>query len=181
MSQTTTRRKLTIADLKRPATVEQKPVATPRLNQAAAPAPVPAVDAAANERASANRRHRRHLQNLRRAERRRIESEARAEEIAALLADLRTRYPAAFTDPPRPLAIGTGDHIRESGCDARLTSLAMDAWCKRLEYTSALAEGGPRYDLAGNPTGEVAAKDAEFARREIKRVLDGNQQHGGCQ
>jgi ProP effector len=39
-------------------------------------------------------------------------------------------------------------------------------------YCRALLQGGPRYDLDGNPRGEVTAEDQEKARQDLKAFYE---------
>jgi sRNA-binding protein len=43
-------------------------------------------------------------------------------------------------------------------------------------YCRALLRGGPRYDLDGNPRGEVTAEDQERARQDLKAFYEGRKE-----
>ncbi|GEM_PF-4130815 len=51
---------------------------------------------------------------------------------------------------------------------------AVQVYCKGPKYTYTLAQGGPRYDLDGNPCGEVSAEEQARAQEKLKaRGWDG--------
>jgi sRNA-binding protein len=93
-------------------------------------------------------------------------------QTVAVLAEL---YPAAIVaerwQPHRPLKIGIRDDLIATGlltpteCKA-----ALRLYIVRLQYQKALAAGGPRFDLDGNPAGEVAPDEAEHARAAVAHL-----------
>lgn len=92
------------------------------------------------------------------------------EEIAergALLARARERYPAAFGDEPRPLAIGIDKILRDAlGASNATVSRLLTWWCMRPEYISALtAPGSQRYNLDGTIAGDVIPEHREAVRK----------------
>ena len=40
----------------------------------------------------------------------------------------------------------------------------------RIEYQRCVKEGKPRYDIHGEPAGEVSAKEAEYARLQVASI-----------
>lgn len=87
----------------------------------------------------------------------------------ALLAELRARWP--ILGQPKPLKIGIRKDIRAAldGISGVRISRAVLLHIASPEYQKALAAGGPRYNLAGEPDGEVTAKE----QRHAQAVLDG--------
>ena len=84
--------------------------------------------------------------------------------IHPILDQLCQAFPACFnrTDP-RPLKIGLGEELMAlAGVHPALADLtrtrirrALKVYTGAPAYRKALAKGGPRYDLAGQPAGEV--------------------------
>ena len=100
---------------------------------------------------------------------------------AALMAELRARWPEAFCDPPRPLAIGThrwaARWLRIYPESKRWKALCRTfaSWCGRAAYLEALAESGAkRFDLAGMPAGPVSPQHQADARERLA-ALGANQ------
>jgi ProP effector len=95
-----------------------------------------------------------------------------------LLQWLAARWPATFdpVQPPRPMKIGIHRDIAAAmpGLDAKLLSSALRLHTGRPAYAEQLLEAGTvRFDLDGNPAGEVTEAQVEAlkaARRaEAKR------------
>jgi sRNA-binding protein len=87
---------------------------------------------------------------------------------------LRERWPQAFPRDyrqVRPLAIGINKdiaaHLPEQ--PLRRISFVIGIFQHLLgpAYYRAVIQGGPRYDLGGNPRGEVSLKEQEQARRDL--------------
>ncbi|CDI04636.1 putative Fertility inhibition FinO-like protein [Candidatus Competibacter denitrificans Run_A_D11] len=87
------------------------------------------------------------------------------------------RLCAAFPDlfhrrTPKPLKIGLGAELMAlAGVHPALADLtrtrirwALKVYTGAAAYRSALAKGGPRYDLAGQPAGEVTPEQQAFAQ-----------------
>ncbi|HUB50104.1 MAG TPA: ProQ/FINO family protein [Acetobacteraceae bacterium] len=110
---------------------------------------------------------------------------------AALIADWRTRWPAAFTKPA-PLAAGFSGQIKAAvradgkPVDRKMLSLAIYLWTHQSAYLRAVARGEMRRNLDGSDANipddaarqeaqklldARAAKHAERARREQERKL----------
>ena len=84
-----------------------------------------------------------------------------------LLERVRKRWPAAF-GTAKPLKLG----IRQDMTAGRLSEQDADVfltwYCKTPDYLQAHAEGAPRYDLHGQPCGEVSYDNALFAWQELE-------------
>ena len=101
----------------------------------------------------------------------------RAERIAAIQAVLKEiidRWPQTFSphpQPVRPLATGIGKVIAAQLPEVSKTLVhqAIAFWQRQRKtpYLQALIAGGPRYDLDGNPQGEVTPEQQERARKEL--------------
>jgi sRNA-binding protein len=92
--------------------------------------------------------------------------------VEALLQLLRTRWPQTFSAYPaavQPLARGIAKDLvaQWPGYSRRQMSFALAWWQRqrRPAYWQALARGGPRYDLEGNPRGEVTPAEQAYARQ----------------
>lgn len=76
-------------------------------------------------------------------------------------------FPACFAakgQPKRPLAIG----IHRAAVDRGVPGLSasqirrtISEYCRGLRYALAMEAGGPRYDLDGNPAGDVREIDQQ--------------------
>ena len=82
-------------------------------------------------------------------------------------------FPAGFSrTAPQPLKIGLGEEllalagVHPALADLSRTQLrrALKVYTRALAYREALARGGPRYDLAGQPDGEVTPEQRVVAR-----------------
>ena len=105
--------------------------------------------------------------------------------ISSVLIGLRKRYPALFksrSQPKLPLKIGIKEELLQPGrldgilpADMdeeereRIISSAIRIYTQDPQYLSALAAGGPRYGLDGQPDGEIKHASIKHAadRRPI--------------
>ena len=96
-----------------------------------------------------------------------------ASEINPLLDRLCAAFPACFSrTAPQPLKIGLGEDVMAlAGVHPTLADLtrtqvrrALKVYTGAPAYRKALARGGPRYDLDGQPTGEVTPEQQAFAQ-----------------
>lgn len=87
-----------------------------------------------------------------------------------------THWPAAFSlDAPRPLAIGTAELIAADICARGITGAgkiraAVAMYTRRAIYLKALIAGGARYNLAGEPVGEVTPEQQQMARESLSAM-----------
>ncbi|MFE8048138.1 ProQ/FINO family protein [Brenneria goodwinii] len=88
---------------------------------------------------------------------------------------LASLWPDAFNlEKPRPLAIGI-DKALAADIERRQLSgvgslrFSLGLYIHRSAYIKALAAGGQRYDLNGNPQGEVTAEQQARARSQRKQ------------
>lgn len=87
-----------------------------------------------------------------------------------------TNWPAAFNlDAPLPLAIGTAEliaaDIRARGITgAGKIRAAVAMYTRRAIYLKALISGGARYNLAGEPVGEVTPEQQQIARENLSAM-----------
>jgi len=95
-------------------------------------------------------------------------------EINPILDRLCAAFPAGFSrTAPKPLKIGLGEEllalagVHPALADLSRTQLrrALKVYTGALAYRKALVNGGPRYDLAGQPAGEVTSEQQAAARR----------------
>lgn len=95
-----------------------------------------------------------------------------------------THWPAAFSlDAPRPLAIGTAELIAADMCARGITGAgkiraAVAMYTRRAIYLKALIAGGARYNLAGDPVGEVTPEQQQIARENLS-AMNGKITAGG--
>ena len=94
--------------------------------------------------------------------------------INPILDRLCQAFPACFSrTAPRPLKIGLGEELMAlAGVHPALADLtrtrirrALKVYTGMPAYRQALARGGPRYDLDGQPVGEVTPDQQADARR----------------
>jgi ProP effector len=85
-----------------------------------------------------------------------------------------SRWPQTFSPHPvpvRPLATGIGQVIAAQLPEVSKTLVhqAIAFWQRqrKTSYLQALIAGGSRYDLDGNPQGEVTPEHQERAREEL--------------
>ena len=185
MGETTTRRRLTIADLRPIERIEAQPprpkpivgeiprptkpdkpakVAKPAPKPKAAPTPVarlPGGKTAAQ------------IERRRRYRAKHAKPQPPWPEIAAMQAALAARYPAVFGEA-RPLAIGIHHQIMaEMGGDRTTLSAALRYWVAQSAYLRAVASGTHRHGLDGAPVAELNAAESADA---LKRLRDRGQQ-----
>jgi ProP effector len=99
---------------------------------------------------------------------------ARNEATRAVLTEIMARWPHTFTPHPvpvRPLARGMVQVIAAQlpAVSKTMVSQAIGFWQRQRKtpYLQAVIAGGPRYDLDGNPHGEVTPEEQERARTEL--------------
>jgi sRNA-binding protein len=85
---------------------------------------------------------------------------------------LADKYPV-FTQsrhrPHRPLMVGAGHQIEADGTiPSEFISSTLHTYCRRNAYLQALAAGGERYDLQGNPVGLVTENERAHAVRLLE-------------
>ena len=99
-------------------------------------------------------------------------------EVNPILDRLIEAFPACFSrTAPQPLKIGLGEELMAlAGVHPALADLsrtqirrALKVYTGAPAYRKALVKGGPRYDLAGQPVGEVTPDQQAFA--QTPRVL----------
>ena len=110
------------------------------------------------------------------------EKQARRE----LLEILRDRWPQAFprdSRQVRPLAIGIGKdiaaHLPEQPLRRISTTIGIFQHLTGPAYYRAVLQGGARYDLDGNPHGEVTLKEQEQARRALHTFFEQRKKQRG--
>jgi ProP effector len=100
---------------------------------------------------------------------------ARIEAAKAAIAAPAELLPAVFVaekwEPHKPLKIRIRANLIATGLlTPSECSHGLRAYTGRLQYQKALAGGGRRYDLDGNPAGEVTRDQAELAAAAVARV-----------
>jgi sRNA-binding protein len=93
-----------------------------------------------------------------------------AERTIAALADLFPAFTANRWEPHRLLARGIHHELIERGIlRPEECHLVLGLFVARPMYPRALAAGGPRVSLAGNPTDEVTAEEMAYAAASVAR------------
>jgi ProP effector len=99
---------------------------------------------------------------------------ARTEAIRGVLREIMARWPHTFPpypEPVRPLARGIVHLLAAQLPTVSKTRVhqAIGFWQRQRKalYLHTVIAGGPRYDLDGNPQGEVTPEEQERARREL--------------
>jgi sRNA-binding protein len=93
-----------------------------------------------------------------------------AEQTIAALSDLFPAFTANRWEPHRPLARGIHRELIERGIlRPEECRLVIGLYAGRPMYLRALAAGGARINLAGNPDGEVTAEEMAYAAASVAR------------
>jgi hypothetical protein len=88
---------------------------------------------------------------------------------AAANARLRERWPAAFNDKRKPLAVGIHKAIfAEPDFDTAHVRLALNIWVRHAIYLRNLARGGRRFALDGSDAGEISEDNRKNTRAFAK-------------
>ncbi|EAP7665171.1 proQ/FINO family protein [Salmonella enterica] len=89
-------------------------------------------------------------------------------------------WPELFDlDNPKPLKVGVLDDIQRDIAARSLTigagvlKAAIASYTRRIRYKKALAAGGARYDLNGQPCGEVTPEQQQEAADGLKKKDNG--------
>lgn len=86
-------------------------------------------------------------------------------------------WPELFDlDNPKPLKVGVLDDIqrditaRDLTIGAGVLKAAIASYTRRIRYKRAIAAGGSRYDINGQPCGEVTPEQQQTAADDINRA-----------
>lgn len=104
----------------------------------------------------------------------------------SIIAQLMKAFPQCFhLEKPKPLKIGIFNEIRatfeqtpEQWADVSLLQIrkALYVYTHRYVYQKALATGGQRYDLQGQPAGAITAEEQQIAAERLKPRADSQRQ-----
>jgi sRNA-binding protein len=92
---------------------------------------------------------------------------------AALMAEWRKLYPAAFPADPkriRPLAVGVHQTLIDAGYNPLLVRVALGGYMKRPAYLLALTRSQRRIDLNGNEAEEITEEQRKAAAARLRAV-----------
>lgn len=88
-------------------------------------------------------------------------------------------WPALFNlDNPKPLKVGALNDLMQDISARNLTigagvlKAALARYTRRIRYQKALASGGARYDLNGQPCGEITPEQQQEAADALKKAKD---------
>ncbi|ENW6016062.1 ProQ/FINO family protein [Salmonella enterica] len=88
-------------------------------------------------------------------------------------------WPALFNlDNPKPLKVGALNDLMQDISARNLTigagvlKAAIASYTRRIRYQKALAAGGARYDLNGQPCGEITPEQQQEAADALKKAKD---------
>uniref|UniRef100_UPI003A8F7A38 ProQ/FINO family protein n=1 Tax=Salmonella enterica TaxID=28901 RepID=UPI003A8F7A38 len=94
-------------------------------------------------------------------------------------------WPELFNlDNPKPLKVGVLDDLmqdinaRNLTIGAGVLKAAIASYTRRIRYQKALAAGGARYDLNGQPCGEVTPEQQQEAADALKKANGEQGDHG---
>lgn len=97
-------------------------------------------------------------------------------------------WPELFDpDNPKPLKVGVLDDLMQDISARNLTigtgvlKAAIASYTRRIRYQKALAAGGPRYDLNGQPCGEVTPEQQQEADDALRNVKEERGNQGDAQ
>ena len=97
----------------------------------------------------------------------------RGQALREVLVWLKATWPAAFTEPPSPLALGVHRAIHESAREVEtkpaMVTAALGTWCNRISYIRAVADGGHRVSLDGSQGEQITPEQREHARQRIRQ------------
>jgi sRNA-binding protein len=94
---------------------------------------------------------------------------------ASMVSRLKSKWPKAFSDPPRPLGVGiTASIIAQMNRPyyhktQEEVSNAMEWWTRQPQYLKSCTVGAIRVNLQGQPVGSVSEAEAQFAAAELVR------------
>lgn len=104
----------------------------------------------------------------------------------SVIAQLAKVFPQCFHwEKPKPLKIGIFNDIRaafeqtpEQWADMSLLQIRkmLYVYTHRYAYQKALATGGPRYDLQGQPAGAITAEEQQIAAANLKPRAESDSQ-----
>ena len=93
---------------------------------------------------------------------------------------MQKKWPEAFTDPPRPLAINSHKAILAAaitdGIPIRTIKRAITNWCKTKKYLETVACSEYRINLDGSQAEPIQAKHQEYARKKIEMYKEEEKQ-----
>jgi sRNA-binding protein len=101
------------------------------------------------------------------------------QDVNPIIDRLCATFPALFhRQTPKPLKMGVGQEVLAlAGTHPAFTDLtrkdlrrALAAYTGTFRYRQALIAGGPRYDLAGQPVGEVTPEQQALAQAPRKKA-----------
>lgn len=102
--------------------------------------------------------------------RRQLRNQRRAENDA-IIQQLREMFPAGFTEPPVPLAVGLRQQLRAAIpplATERKLRRAITWWCHSPAYLEAVAAGQERRNIDGTPSGDYpSAEHIAHARKRL--------------
>ncbi|EAA8037516.1 proQ/FINO family protein [Salmonella enterica subsp. enterica] len=97
-------------------------------------------------------------------------------------------WPELFDpDNPKPLKVGVLDDLMQDISARNLTigtgvlKAAIASYTRRIRYQKALAAGGARYDLNGQPCGEVTPEQQQEADDALRNVKEEQGNQGDAQ
>lgn len=90
---------------------------------------------------------------------------------------IQATWPDLFNlDNPKPLKVGVFDDMlrdiagRSLAIGAGVLKSAIRSYTRRIRYKKAIAAGGPRYDLNGQPCGEITPEQQQEALHDINKA-----------
>lgn len=82
-------------------------------------------------------------------------------------------WPLAFNfEKPKPLMNGITSLILAETNNDKEIKIALSAYFQRITYIRCVSKGGPRYNLQGEPEGEVSKDEQESAKVLVKQFND---------
>lgn len=92
-----------------------------------------------------------------------------SEDFFGMLYYFRAKYPACFSNPIKPLAIGIIKDMLKERTELKLSGIKIrkfcNIYCNTPEYKSALKLGASRLDLRGNVTGLVEENHTKISKK----------------
>lgn len=100
-------------------------------------------------------------------------NQSKREMMRTIFARMLAKYPKTFfgKDSPETLPLKVGivdDLVKENPEVPRfMFRLFLERYALKTRYLVATAKGGPRFDLAGLPNGEVSPSQREYAMKKL--------------
>ena len=95
----------------------------------------------------------------------------KSKSVSQVLKVLSESLPDIFGTEPKPLKIGFSKELVASDIKEKLSprecGKGITSWVNSTKYLESCIAGAPRFDIDGNPSGEVTEKQAKYAKAQL--------------